>query len=355
MIHAQHKQSCLSALFHCPGNDCTYFGMTMDNLRRHAAYKTSCNKYLSVELSNQNRVHNFCSTGTSFLSNISNSVSQPIMNWDMAACSNTEQADNQAIPSIVDQQGFAHHSNLVGVSSGTVKCGLLNVIFQGTPTTLTSTAVCNGHLSNNHQHSDVLTNFDNEDSDNESRSNSNVSSQASPDSDNQSFTMSEEASLNHIDERKLLCMDKILLNNLKMALFDSSYVCFFELESTLRKASVPNNVFDKVMRWAIDNSDTLANRSDLFTRKKLYLDSSKYLYGSLDEDMRPKQNTIKLPSGRLVAVTSFDIISQIYSLLEYPYLNKGGLKNTIVQYGDCGNPFRLPVDDIGSSTLLMPV
>jgi len=94
MIHAQHKQSCLSALFHCPGNDCTYFGMTMDNLRRHAAYKTSCNKYLSVELSNQNRVHNFCSTGTSFLSNISNSVSQPIMNWDMAACSNTEQADN---------------------------------------------------------------------------------------------------------------------------------------------------------------------------------------------------------------------------------------------------------------------
>ena len=65
--------------------------------------------------------------------------------------------------------------------------------------------------------------------------------------------------------------------------------------------------------------------------------------------MRPKQNIIKLPSGRLVAVTSFDIISQIYSLLECPYLNKGGLKNTIFQYGDCEIPFRLPVDDIGSS------
>ena len=349
MIHAQHKQCCLSALFHCPGNDCNFFGMTMEHLRIHAAYKTSCNNHLSVELSNQNRVHNFSSTGTSFLSNISNSASQPIMNWDSkAASSNIEQDDNYAIPSIVDQQGFAHHSNLVGVSrSGTVKRGLLNVIFQGTPTISTSPADCNGPLSNTHIHSDAQTNFDNEYSDNDS--NSNVSAQASPDSDNQSFTMSEEASLNHIDDSKLLCMDKILLNNLKMASFDSSYVCFLELESTLRKASVPNNVFDKVMRWAISNSDTLANRSELFTRKKLYLDSSKYLYGSLDEEMRPKQNIIKLPSGRLVAVTTFDIISQIYSLLECPYLNKGGLKNTIFQYGDCENPFRLPVDDIGSS------
>jgi len=233
MIHAQHKQSCLNALFHCPGNDYTFFGMTMEHLRSHdAAYKIYCNKYLSVELSNQNRVHNFSSTGTSFLSNISNSVSQLIMNWDMAACSNTEQADNHAIPSIVDQQGFAHHSNLVGVSSGTVKRGLQNVIFQGTLTTLTST-VYNGHLSNTHQHSDVQSSFDNEDADNES--NSNVSSQASLDSDNQSFTMSEEVSVNQVDERKLQCMDKILLNNLKMVSFDSSYVCFLEVESTLRK------------------------------------------------------------------------------------------------------------------------
>ena len=355
-IHARLDDICKRALFHCPNNDCSYFGMALRELVKHASYTPKCNDLLDVQLSNQNMVHNYQSTGTPFSSSsmISIQNAAPIINWGFnstSAATSTQGSSLAIPPSIVDQHAYAHHHNLIGISKGGVSQNLQQVIFQGSTTA--------GQLSNdeivNQQDSNLEDNVsfapeDENDFINSQHTFGSNDEQSDPNDEEQQHDNNQEdvQPADMILENKLLSMDKILLQNLREASFDKSYVCFLELESTLRKASVPNNVFDKVMRWAIKNSDTLSKRADLFTRKKLYLDSSRFLYGSLDEGMRPTQKTIMLPSGRLVAVTTFDIINQIYSLLECPFLNKGGLKNTIFQYGDENHPFRLPVDDMDS-------
>jgi len=344
--HSQMNNDCMKALFHCPNLNCptSYFGLTLNDLRFHAAYLDKCNDALDDKMHNLNRIQNYETTGTPFaLENSAEPVSRSFWPTTLRGRGSTKVLEagpasstsfhHMSIPSHADQSGFAHHHNLVGVSTGAVKRNLEQVIFQGSSSNrepieeiiMEQVSQDNMSIPDNENDSVVFS----------------VDSGYSVDSNNQDIPEENAAS---VDKNKLLAMDKILVQNIKEASFDASYVCFLELETILRKAHVPNNVFDKVMRWSLHNSDVLSHRSDLFTRKKLYQDSSKFLYGSLDDEMRPKQNTIRLPSGRLVAITTFDIVSQIYSLLECPFLNKGGLDNTIFQYGDESNPFRLPVD-----------
>jgi hypothetical protein len=98
-------------------------------------------------------------------------------------------------------------------------------------------------------------------------------------------------------------------------------VCI-QLEHMLRKADAPLYLYDDIMQWAYLNKYTIPLYVPPLSRKTLYVQLSRKLYGDSVKDMKPKEIQTTLPSGRRCAISVFNIYSQIVQLLGNKNINQ---------------------------------
>lgn len=91
-------------------------------------------------------------------------------------------------------------------------------------------------------------------------------------------------------------------------------VCI-ELENILRKANAHLHLYDDVMQWAFLNKHSIPSHVPPVSRKTLYAQLSRKIYGDAADEVKPRHIPTTLPSGRQCTISVFNIYSQITQLL----------------------------------------
>ena len=173
-----------------------------------------------------------------------------------------------------------------------------------------------------------------DDADDNQNSNINIDNDGDVQDNYEDNQHSHGSTSDEISPEVLMNMKKVMKENIKESCFDTNYVAALELESILRRASVPLYLFDEIMNWGCRNVGHLPTKINPITRKNLYKQAAKQMYGTLDTVMRPFQTELTLPSGRLVSITRFQLLPLIFNMLECPYIDGSNPKNLIFD----GNP-----------------
>jgi hypothetical protein len=104
--------------------------------------------------------------------------------------------------------------------------------------------------------------------------------------------------------------------------FTHEFNLCFELELMLREAGAPIYLYDKIMKWAVENKSKLPSGNNFISRQELLKRSAVKVYGKMANAMKPIETQCQLPSGRVCGVTTFNIYTQIASLLSDASINK---------------------------------
>jgi hypothetical protein len=90
----------------------------------------------------------------------------------------------------------------------------------------------------------------------------------------------------------------------------------------LRKADVPLHLYDDIMQWAFLNKNSIPSHVPPMTRKTLYAQLSRKIYGDAADELKPRHIPTILPSGRHCTISVFNIYSQITQLLLNSNINE---------------------------------
>jgi len=113
--------------------------------------------------------------------------------------------------------------------------------------------------------------------------------------------------------------------------FSEEFNVCLELEFILQEAAAPVYMYDKIMKWAIDNKARIPSSNSYITRKELLKRSAMKVYGNIAEKMKPIERQINLPSGNQpiiwtcmwnYRITTFNIYTQIATLLSDTSINE---------------------------------
>jgi len=325
--HHDNNPDCLESLFECQNPSCNYRGLTLSSLKMHAGSGRDKEKCISAfNKANEQSYYtkSFAATILPIEGTAGNAPFRSAVGPSSVAIAASHASENY-----LAQYSGAHHDHVT--SSNLNK-------FMTNPTS-TSEEEQSYNMNN-----EFITAADND-------------NDPSINTDTESSSSQEE----HVTESDINClstMQGIMKSNMNTFTCDDWFRAGLELEQILRKACVPNYVFDKVMHWAENNRNNIPNnKAYLLSREALYKRMEGSVYGpEISSNMKPKQTIVDLPSGRKASISSFDFLPQAFSILNCPSLNPPGLKNTVfkndVSYGENGNPFYIPwiEDDVNSST-----
>ena len=300
MDHHDKNPECLESLFECPNPSCNYRGLTLSSLKMHVGSGRDKEKCLSAFNKANEQSYYTKSFAATILPIEGTAGNAPFRS---AVCpSIVAIAASHASENYISQYSGAHHDHVT--SSNLNK-------FMTHPTS----------SSEEEESYDMNNEFNTAaDNVNDLSINTDAESQAS-----------HEEDVTESDINYLSTMQGIMQSNMNTFTCDDWFSAGLELEQMLRKACVPNYVFDKVMHWAEKHRNNIPNnKAYLVSREALYKRMEGSVYGpEISSKMKPKQTIVDLPSGRKASISTFDFLPQAFSILNCPSLNPPGLKKTV--------------------------